>query len=167
MVSEPSGSAHPNELRVGAGSHRTRLVLRRDCYALLGEVPRELEAAVLRVLGAGEATVLEGRPPAGLSSEVARRIAPLYSPKDSPSYAVPTGRLFVRVADGEEIAVLRDSFDNAGFRIEEIPPYAPHSAWVVARSGDLSDALAGLRRLASVPGVEHVEPELLRAKAPR
>jgi hypothetical protein len=138
-------SDYPSKLRVG----ETRLLLRADCYALLGEP------------GSGQVQVIYGEPPAGSPT------VGVYSPAGSPTWAVPTGRLFVRVAQGKRISAHRDAIEAAGFGIEKIPDFAPHSARVVALSGNPADALSRIERLTAVPGIVHVEPELLRARSAR
>jgi hypothetical protein len=76
------------------------------------------------------------------------------------SLAVPTGRVFVRFADGGSPRAAERQIADAGFRIEQVPAYAPNAAWV-APAGDIAAALRGVDALRAVPGVEHAEPEML------
>jgi hypothetical protein len=75
--------------------------------------------------------------------------------------AVPTGRAFVRFAEGEEAAGHRDELAAAGYELEEVPAYAPHAAWVRPAGGGVVEGLRNLDRLEGLGGVEAVEPELL------
>jgi hypothetical protein len=45
--------------------------------------------------------------------------------------------------------------------------YAPHTAWVRATSGRTADALGHLDALGELPGVEHVEPQMIGEAARR
>lgn len=76
------------------------------------------------------------------------------------SLAVPTGRVFVRFAEGGSPRSAERQITDAGFRIEQIPAYAPNAAWV-APAGGIAAALRGVDALRAVPGVEHAEPEML------
>ncbi len=84
----------------------------------------------------------------------------------SATLAVPTGRVLVRFANGPAAARAKE-LAQAGFRIEETLGYAPEAAWLQAVDGGIASALRGLSRLASVAGVVHVEPQLIRAAARR
>lgn len=92
---------------------------------------------------------------------------PIYRRAKGGGLVVPTGRVLVRFAEGEPAEHHRDELADAGFDIEDVLSYAPHAAWLRARSGDIADALAGLDRLAARPGVEHVEPQMLGEAARR
>jgi hypothetical protein len=48
------------------------------------------------------------------------------------------------------------------YRIESVPAYAPHAAWLIARDGEISTALAGLESLIALDGLASVEPQMLR-----
>jgi len=94
-------------------------------------------------------------------------VAPVYRSEPGGVLAVPTGRVFVRfagdTAEGVGDAILRD----AGYRAEEKPSWAPHSAWVTALRGGAFEALARLPLLRARSEVELAEPELLRPSAKR
>ncbi len=101
--------------------------------------------------------VYRGVPPAALE----RAAIPVYGagPKSPP--LVPTDLVFVRFAEGTPADGRGADLERAGYAIAEIPDYAPHAAWVRARSGSIRDALAGLPRLLVLTGVRTVEPQLL------
>ncbi len=159
-MSDRSESGFPEELSVGSGRHAVRLLRRRDRWAVLGELPRHLAAAVVCRMD-DEASVLEGSPPTQ-PAELAGRIAPVYAVEGSESYAVPTGLVSVRTTEGRKIEELSAAIEAAGYRIQESPSYARHTAWLAVRNGSLPDALDGLERLRATEGVILVEPQLLR-----
>jgi hypothetical protein len=93
--------------------------------------------------------------------------APVYRSADGVSHASATGRVFVRFDDGTDAATHTEELSRLGYRVEGIPSYAPHAAWILATDGSPGTALAGLPALQRLPGVRHVEPELLRTKSER
>ncbi|HEY6425157.1 MAG TPA: hypothetical protein VIY28_18330 [Pseudonocardiaceae bacterium] len=88
-------------------------------------------------------------------------IAPVYRRTPGGGWAVPTGRVLVRFAAGESADQHREDLADAGYVIDEVLRYAPHAAWVRARSGDLADALTRIARLAELARVENVEPQMV------
>jgi hypothetical protein len=95
------------------------------------------------------------------------QLGPVYRRVPGGALAVPTGRAFVRLAAGEPAARREEDLAAAGYRLEQVPSYAPHAAWVRPASGRVVDALRHLDRLERLSGVEHVEPQLLTAAARR
>jgi hypothetical protein len=85
--------------------------------------------------------------------------SPVYRPGGTGAAAIPTGRVFVRFAEGTEAGAHADALATAGFTLESVPAYAPHAAWVRPASGRLADALTSFDRLRALPGVENVEPQ--------
>jgi hypothetical protein len=81
--------------------------------------------------------------------------------------AVPTGRVLVRFGSGDEAKAHAGAISDAGFQLDEVPRYAPQAAWVLPVSGGVTAALSGIERLQNIPGVEHVEPQVLMAAARR
>jgi hypothetical protein len=92
---------------------------------------------------------------------------PVYRRAPHGSPVLPTGRIFVRFADGDHAESHRAAIEAAGYHLERVPPWAPNGAWVCHASGDVRESLAGLERLRQLPGVQHVEPELLRPRSLR
>jgi hypothetical protein len=86
---------------------------------------------------------------------------PAYAASDDAPRGVPTGRILVRFSEGMRFDQHAASIAAAGFVVEAALSYAPHAGWVRAASGDIADALRYFDRLASIPGVQHVEPQLL------
>lgn len=77
---------------------------------------------------------------------------------------MPTGRVLVRLEKGIKPGQRREEFASIGFEIETTLVYAPSSAWLEPREGGVAKALNGIGALEKVPGVEHVEPQLLMAR---
>jgi hypothetical protein len=73
----------------------------------------------------------------------------------------------VRFAEGDSPEHHREGIVEAGYEIDQVLAYAPHAAWVRARSGRIPDALARLPSLEALPGVEHVEPQMVSPASPR
>lgn len=90
---------------------------------------------------------------------------PVYRAQPSGMFAIPTGRLWVRFAEGIDAAKIREKVEKAGCSLEELPPWAANSAWVRASSGKVADALAAVPVLQKSPGVEYVEPQMLLPSA--
>lgn len=96
----------------------------------------------------------------------AEQLGPVYRQRGG-SLAVPTGRVLVRFDPEDPAEAHAEALASAGFRLEEPLRYAPHAAWVRPLSDGSVEALNGLERLRSVPGVEHVEAQLLTEAARR
>lgn len=107
--------------------------------------------------------VFEGSAPKG--DAAAGKVLPVYRAQPSGAFAIPTGRVWVRFAEGVEATRQREALAKAGFSIEESPGWAPQAAWVRASSGKIADALAAAARLSALPKVEQVEPQILTAIA--
>jgi len=86
---------------------------------------------------------------------------PVYRRGPGGDVVVPTGRVLVRLRPGDEVDAHRAELEAAGYTIDSVLSYAPHAAWVRAASGQTADALGHLDALAQLPGVEHVEPQMI------
>jgi hypothetical protein len=148
----------PEEIKVGSVSYL------RDgnlCAASLGDA-REAPSRALWVTEAPRLAVIHAS-----DVEDLPRFGPVYRAEPAGTLAVPTGRVFVRFEQGlgapERARILRDS----GYRVEDMPSWAPGSAWIVPAEGGVAEALHGISELCAHAGVIHVEPELLRPKTKR
>jgi hypothetical protein len=92
---------------------------------------------------------------------------PVYRRRPSGDVVVPTGRVLVRLRSGDTVGAHRAALEKAGYTIESVPSYAPNAAWVRAASGRTADALGQLDALHRLPGVEHIEPQMIEAAARR
>ena len=86
---------------------------------------------------------------------------PVYVLHPGGRIAIPTGRVFVRLAPNERFQDLAESFRHAGYEIVETVPYATNAGWVRSATSSIASALAGLPRLAGLSVVENVEPQML------
>jgi hypothetical protein len=124
----------------------------------------------------GAVMVLDGGRIACFPGDIARaaagaetggpEVGPVYVSPDG-VLVVPTGLVFVRFEDGSSAEARRADLDRAGFEIVQVPGYAPHAAWVRARRGGIAASLAELDVLTALPGVRHVEPQMLSERVAR
>jgi hypothetical protein len=80
---------------------------------------------------------------------------------------VPTGRVFVRLDDDTPLEAHAKAFRKLGYVITHVLPYAPNAGWLEHADKDVAEALRGMADLAKLPGVQHVEPQLLTVRAQR
>ena len=92
----------------------------------------------------------------------ARSDEPVYADAGTGGTATASGRVWVRFAAGTDARDRAEDFANAGYAIEDVPGHAPNAAYV--RAADTAASLHGLDELRAIAGVEHVEPEMLRAR---
>jgi hypothetical protein len=102
----------------------------------------------------------------GLSTTFAGGSRAVYVTPDG-GMVVPTGRVFVRFAEGTAPAQRAGDLRNAGYEIVGVPAYAPQAAWVQAINGSHAAALRGIESLRALVGVENAEPEMLSPAARR
>jgi len=154
---------YPNQLRAGGGKG---LVFehRPDLHSVRQAAGKTRSKAVAWMNEDAKTAygVYEG-PAAGTGAEV----GPVYSAGSNGPLAVPTGRVFVRLAEGNRAEEHRAQFTAAGFDIEQLLSYAPNAAWLRPREGGVAAALGGLEKLHSLAAVTHVEPQLLMERALR
>ena len=97
----------------------------------------------------------------------ANEISPVYAVQPQGSPAVPTGQVFLRFKPSVTAKEHLQEIEQAGYEITQSIDYAPHSAWVRARSGKIADSLAGIPALEKIPDVDNVEPQMLMNKSNR
>jgi hypothetical protein len=125
-----------------------------------GELVCELEGDAIRVYRGQPDDLTSGRgKPAAVS--------PVYGLGGQGPPAVPTGQVLVRFADGVRIEDRRDQIERAGYALQEPLAYAPQAGWVQAASGGIAAALEGIPRLAALPDVAQVEPQMLMPRSSR
>ncbi len=153
---------YPTELRAGAGTapferrpnlYSRRLGSRADASGAVDVIADEAKTVF---------AIYEGQPRAQIDAD---EVGPVYSAGTGGPLAVPTGRVFVRLAEHARGEDKRPQFEAAGFDIERTPSYAPHTAWLVPRHGGVAYALPALADLERIPDVVHVEPQLLMGRA--
>jgi hypothetical protein len=95
-------------------------------------------------------------------SQTAPQISPVYSLREGGSFAVPTGRVFVRFSAESNFKDHADRFRDAGYEIDQTLAYAPNAGWLRPSSSSIASSLASLEKLSTIPGVENVEPQMLQ-----
>jgi hypothetical protein len=157
----------PSQLRVG-GVNPAIFQRRSDLYSVLhdkdGQAVQAQTMAVMPDDTKGTFAVYKGRPENGAGAE---KTGPVYSVGPDGPLAVPTGRVFVRLAQGVSPADRREHFAKAGFEIERTLSYAPNAAWLHPKDGGVGEALAGIATLETLPDVVHVEPQMLLERVQR
>ncbi|MEH1949602.1 MAG: hypothetical protein V7K77_21990 [Nostoc sp.] len=61
----------------------------------------------------------------------------------------------------------REVINRAGYEVTQSLAYAPHTAWLRAKSGKIVDAIAGISQLEAIANVENVEPQMLMERSLR
>ena len=161
MPKENRPLSAPRQLGIGGGEDAASLTLSPTHVALHGLSSAQTPIQSSLVLDEeGIAVVARTTtPPPGARS------GPVYT-TDGAAFAVPTGRVFLRMQEGQDPETVRAAIERTGFTLEEIPVYAPHAVWLAPR-GEIAEALALLPELERVPGVVKVEPEILRERGKR
>jgi hypothetical protein len=152
----------PDELRAGPYERGPSYALARDLFATHGAAPRAPTTVALG--GSISVHPVERTATDGLEGVA---VGPVYRRVPGGGVAVPTGRALVRFGEGDSADRHRQELAEAGYDVEEALAYAPQAAWVRAKSGRITDTLTDLARLEIVPGVEHVEPQMVSERVPR
>lgn len=156
-------AAYPQQLH--HSTLRRDLVYTRagDCFALPLAQAQESRATVLASLQAEDGQVLQlcsGQPEAG--TELARA-AYRTDPGGSPQ--VPSGKVFVRFAEGVRAQDRAKALAATGCRVESVPAYAPQAAWLAPAGDNPAQALSAIEKLEALPDMVNVEPQWLMARA--
>lgn len=153
----------PRRIRVEGESAATSYDLAGDLIATHGAGPRP--RAVLAFEGGD--VVVEPLAPSQPAEPTKGMFGPVYRQEPAGTVAVPTGRVFIRFAEGERAEDHRAELAASGYELEQVPSYAPHAAWARPVSGNVSDALRDLDPLKRIPDVEHLDPQFLVQAARR
>jgi hypothetical protein len=151
--------------RIRIGGHRAGTFQRRDgMYAVRAGGADDCAGCRARIADGARSSVAvyEGHPPAARRSD---DLIPVYSAGPQGPLAVPTGRVFVRFADGTRAEERRGDLEALGFTVERVLSYAPNAVWVTPTRGGPARALEQFEAIASLPGVVHAEPQLLLERA--
>jgi hypothetical protein len=143
-----------------------------ELYAVRQQEPASQDAATTRQEASPVAVVRDGATSAfavyrGQPGKEVNdaEVRPVYSVGPDGPLAVPTGRVLVRLAKGMSPEARKQEFASAGYEIETTLPYAPSAAWLKPQHGGVAHALSNLDALGKMPGVDHVEPQLLMERA--
>lgn len=157
---------YPQQIQVGTEPARRVYVQKPGYYAVHYAQPEDIVTAEAIVVMDEEAiAVFSGLPGASRNTPADAKISPVYALPSASSLAIPTGRVFVRLAETVAIDSRQDAIQAAGYEIVDRPPYAPHAAWVQARSGSMADALQHISQLTAIPDMANVEPQLLTQRS--
>lgn len=144
-----------------AGNHR---YLKSDSmYAVFGE-SRDSDK-ILFSFEKPKAVVCSGVPNDSPDPSTESSLAPVYQVDGQGPPSIPTGEILVRVASDRKITEIQSKLEELGYTLKNVLSYAPHACLVQATSGKIEDALSGLKNLFGMPGVEHVEPQMLSQPA--
>jgi hypothetical protein len=97
--------------------------------------------------------------------ERTQSVGPVYESSPGGSLAVPTGSILVRFATPAKLEDKASQLKAAGYCIEQVLSYAPNAGWVKAQDGTIATSLKGIAKLAAIPGVEEVAPQMLSRAA--
>lgn len=157
----------PQKIEVSSRPGAQSYTLMPGYYALHGQPSGAGAPDPAYLLNEGQIAVFEGLPDQGTVASAPDKLSAAYSLTPGGSPAVPTGLVFIRFADGVKIGERTQEIKEAGFEVAETLAYAPNAAWLRARSGDIADALNGLRAVEKISNVESVEPQMLMETARR
>jgi len=153
----------PVSSRPGAGTYN----LMPGYYAIHEQQPGPAGRDAVHLFNEGAIAVFQGSPDQAKLAGAPEKLSPVYALVPGGSPAVPTGLIFIRLADGIPVSKLQEEIKDAGYEVAESLAYAPNAAWLRARSGTIEKALAGLKVLGNLPQVESVEPQMLMESARR
>ncbi|AUT00998.1 hypothetical protein CLI64_11630 [Nostoc sp. CENA543] len=131
-------------------------------YAIHYKQPNTANSTAILLLNEGKIAVFAGEPPPTITDT----ISPVYTLPGG-LLAVPTGLVFIRFPENIVVESQQAAIQQAGYEIAQILAYAPHAAWLSAKSGKISDALQGITQLKAISNIENVEPQLLMERRQR
>ncbi|MEH1839702.1 MAG: hypothetical protein V7L20_13240 [Nostoc sp.] len=157
-------SEYPEQIRVNSDAYgglhlRTTVSYTRKpgYYAIHYNQPQIVATGAILQLNDGAIAVFLGEP----NQSEQGILTPIYTLQPNGSLAVPTGLVFIRFAEGVDVKSQREIINRAGYEIVQSLPYAPHTAWLRAQSGNIADAIARISQLEVIPKVENIEPQML------
>lgn len=113
----------------------------------------------------GAMAVFRGDPDDAVSA--AQTLTPVYRLEPAGPLAVPTGLVWIRFAETVIAETQSAAITALGYQVVEVPAYAPFGAWLRGASGNVAEALSGLARLAALPEVENLAPQMLMERKGR
>lgn len=169
MASEKNPlSKFPREVRSRTQRPVTVYTRLPDHYAVHGPRPdRPPSENPVLAMGEGEDRIEIFRGEAVKQKNSRGKIGPVYTLQPGGAPAVPTGRVFIRFKEEIPVEERLQEIEQAGYEIAQRLEYAPHAAWLRARSGEIADALTDIPALEQIADVENVEPQMLMQRANR
>ncbi|OYD88550.1 hypothetical protein CDG77_23105 [Nostoc sp. 'Peltigera membranacea cyanobiont' 213] len=160
-------SEYPEQIRVGSDFTAVSYTRKSGYYAIHYNQPKTVAPGAILQLNDGVTgyayAVFSGEP----NPSEPNTLTPIYTVQPNGSLAVPTGLVFIRFAEGVDAESQRELINRAGYEITQSLNYAPHTAWLRARSGNIADAIAGIPQLEAIPKVENIEPQMLMERGLR
>ena len=157
MDADSALASAPRRIRVKSAQGETRYRLAEELIAIHGAA--RSRSAIVAFEGDG--IVVEALASRRRFTEMGKALGPVYRQQPAGTVAVPTGRVFVRFAEGERAEDHRAELAASGYQLEHVPSYSPGAAWTRHVSGSVTAALRELDQLGRIPAVEHVEPQFL------
>ena len=151
---------YPRKLPASSKEGAPDYELAQDLYAVHRKQAAPAQPAEL-LLEDGKIAIFKVEANGPASSAEGGKVGAVYRLLPSGSLAVPTGRIFIRFAEGIDANASKEKLIKAGYEVTETLAYAPNAAWLQAKSGDIADSINGLARLEKLPDVESVEPQML------
>ncbi|MDZ8069088.1 MAG: hypothetical protein RMY64_26320 [Nostoc sp. DedQUE08] len=163
-------SEYPEQIRVGSDGYdglrlRTTVSYSRKpgYYAVHYNQPSTVATGAILRLNDGAIAVFSGEP----NQSEQGILSPIYTLESNGSLAVPTGLVFIRFAESVDVESQHEVINQAGYEVAQSLSYAPHTAWLRAKSGRIVDAIAGISQLEAIANVENVEPQMLMERGLR
>ncbi|MEH1786569.1 hypothetical protein [Nostoc sp.] len=162
-LQKDSFSEYPQQIRVGSGHTAVSYTRKSGYYAIHYNQPSTVPAGAILQLNNGEIAVFSGEP----NQSEKGILSPIYTLEANASLVVPTGLVFIRFAEGVDVESQREVINQAGYEVAQSFSYAPHAAWLRAKSGNIVDAIAGISQLEAIANVENIEPQMLMERGLR
>jgi hypothetical protein len=145
----------------------TRLPGHYAAHGQRADAPPPGEVVATLIEGEDKIEVLRGEASERKGPAAPGKSLPVYALQPGGTPAVPTGQVFIRFKENVAVEARRREIERAGYEIAQSLEYAPHAAWLRARSGEIADALINIPNLEKIDDVENVEPQMLMQRASR
>lgn len=167
MMSLPASlAAFPDVLSI-AHDGTVRRYLKHQEFIAIHDQPLSPKTAGVELILDDSIAICRGLPSSLANHPVPLTITPVYLVTPHGPLAVPTGRIFIRCSPDLRLEDRRADLATGGYDLTEIPSYAPHTGWVQSSTGDMASSLKNFEQLKTIPGIVHVEPQLLMPRTPR
>ena len=157
-------SEYPQQLKQGTEHPDIFYQQKPGYYAIYYDEPRlEVSGSVLQ-FEQGKILVFQGnlQEAENRINTCSGTIGSVYSLSSSDSLVVPTGLVFIRFSSKVKVDTRQAEIEKAGYQVFKKLNYAPHTAWLKAKSGKISDSLLKIADLEAISDVENVEPQMLQ-----
>jgi len=152
----------PERIEIGESDRPIRLLKRNNVYGIRNVDVGRLPANVNVERIGDDVSIAHAAPSPELASDL--ELLPVYAAGEGSTPAVATERVFLRLDEHTTARAVETELGALGYRVAEVPAYAPHCAWLEPASGRVDEALSQLDRLRALPHAAHAEPQLLRPR---